>query len=545
MAPASSGRSRSAFRRDLPLDLIVIGGGINGAGIARDAALRGLNTCLVEQADLCNSTTRWSSRLIHGGLRYLEFGELGLVHESLQERGRLLRNAAHLVRPLELFVPVHAHSRRGINTIDFGLWVYDLLSIGGALPGHRRLSRDAALAELPALNPEGLDGGILYHDAQVTFVERLVVENALAARAAGATIRTWTTVERIVLEKNQVQGVVVCDSRTGQRETLTARAVVNAAGPWVDRVLAGADCAMPRFMGPTKGTHIVVHRFAGMTEVACYAEARSDGRPFFIIPWNGLVLIGTTDTRCDADPASVHAEESEIAWLLAEAAHVFPDAKLQRDGVLYAYSGLRPLPRQGLRETASITRRHQVRHHGRTARGLYSVIGGKITTYRHLAEEAVDQVVQRLGTKTAPCATAELALPGGGGDAAQILAELARIPGLGALSQTHLHAVYGARAPAVAALTLRDPPLAEPICAFSGAIAAEVVFAVREEFAVGMADILMRRCMAGLSPDLGRGALQRALPVAARYLGWDAQRLASEAEAFEVEIGVLDARQHP
>ena len=170
----------------MQFDLIVIGGGINGAGIARDAALRGLRTCLVEQADLCNSTTRWSSRLIHGGLRYLEFGELGLVHESLQERTRLLRNAAHLVRPLQLFIPVYAHSRRGINTVDFGLWVYDLLSVGGVLPGHRRLSREAAIAELPALNREGLDGGILYHDAQVTFVERLVVENALAASAAGA-----------------------------------------------------------------------------------------------------------------------------------------------------------------------------------------------------------------------------------------------------------------------------------------------------------------------------------------------------------------------
>jgi glycerol-3-phosphate dehydrogenase len=529
----------------MQFDLIVIGGGINGAGIARDAALRGLRTCLVERADLCSSTTRWSSRLIHGGLRYLEFGELGLVHESLQERSRLLRNASHLVRPLQLFIPVYTHSRRGLTTIDFGLWVYDLLSIGGSLPGHRRLSRQAALGELPALNPEGLDGGILYHDAQVTFVERLVVENALAASAAGADIRTWTSVERIVLDGNEVQGVVVRDSRSGQQETLTARAVINAAGPWVDRVLAGADCAMPRFMGPTKGTHIVVHRFAGMRDVACYAEARSDGRPFFIIPWNGMVLIGTTDTRCDADPATVHAEEAEIAWLLAEAGQVFPGAGLGRESVLYAYSGLRPLPRQGLRETASITRRHQIRHHGRNARGLYSVIGGKITTYRHLAEEAVDLVARRLGMGTAPCTTAELALPGGGAERGEILAALAAVHGLSEASKGHLHAVYGARAPAVARLALDDPGLALQICSFSGAIAAEVVFAVREEFALGMADILLRRCMAGLSPDLGRSALRQALPVAAQYLGWDPARLAAEAAAFEAEIRVLESRPLP
>lgn len=529
----------------MQFDLIVIGGGINGAGIARDAALRGLRTCLVEQADLCSSTTRWSSRLIHGGLRYLEFGELGLVHESLQERANLLRNAGHLVRPLPLLIPVYSHSRRGMNTIDFGLWVYDLLSIGGVLPGHRRLSRDAALAEMPALNPEELDGGILYHDAQVTFVERLVVENALASRAAGADIRTYARVERIVLDGNQVRGVVVRNVRSGTTETLHASAIVNAAGPWVDRVLAGADCPMPRFMGPTKGTHIVVHRFPGMSDVACYAEARSDGRPFFILPWNGLVLIGTTDTRCDADPASVHAEEGEIAWLLAEAGHVFPHAGLGRESVLYAYSGLRPLPRQGLRKTAAITRRHQIRHHGRTARGLYSVIGGKITTYRHLAEEAVDQVVQRLGIKAPPCTTAGLALPGGGGDRAAILAGLAGVPGLGKPSAVHLADVYGVRAPAVAALTSGQPDLAEAICPFSGAIAAEVVFAVRHEFATGMADILLRRCMAGLGPDLGRAALDRALPVAARHLGWDAMRLRTERQDCEAEIRVLASRPLP
>ncbi|MDQ1304050.1 MAG: glycerol-3-phosphate dehydrogenase, partial [Pseudomonadota bacterium] len=237
--------------------------------------------------------------------------------------------------------------------------------------------------------------------------------------------------------------------------------------------------------------------------------------------------------------ATVHAEEAEIAWLLAEAAHVFPDAELGRDSVLYAYSGLRPLPRQGLRETASITRRHQVRHHGRTARGLYSVIGGKITTYRHLAEEVVDQVTQRLGMKTAPCTTAELALPGGAGHREQILAALALVPGLSESSQAHLYAVYGARALAVVALVHDAPELAAQVCIWSGAIAAEVVFAVREEFAHSLADVLLRRCMAGLSPDLGRGALQAALPVAARYLGWDATRLTAEKEACEREIGIL------
>jgi glycerol-3-phosphate dehydrogenase len=200
-------------------DLIVIGGGINGAGIARDAALRGLRTCLVEQGDLCNSTTRWSSRLIHGGLRYLEFGELGLVHESLQERETLLHNAPHLVRPLPLLIPVYEDSRRGMNTVDFGLYVYDLLSIGRSIPGHRRLSRDQTLKEIPGLAADGLTGAAIYYDAQVTYVERLVVENALAAAAAGARIETHTVVEKVLLDKNHVTGIDVRNTLSGERST--------------------------------------------------------------------------------------------------------------------------------------------------------------------------------------------------------------------------------------------------------------------------------------------------------------------------------------
>ena len=297
----------------MQFDLIVIGGGINGAGIARDAALRGLRTCLVEQADLCNSTTRWSSRLIHGGLRYLEFGELGLVHESLQERTRLLRNAAHLVRPLQLFIPVYAHSRRGMNTVDFGLWVYDLLSIGGCCPDIGACRATQAIAEMPGAESRGTGWR---HS-----LSRCAGDLRRAAGGRECTGRQRGGSNHPHLDDGRAHragwqsGAGCRGARQPHRasETLTARAIVNAAGPWVDRVLAGADGVMPRFMGPTKGTHIVVHRFAGMTDVACYAEARSDGRPFFILPWNGLVLIGTTDTRCDADPASVHAEEGEIA----------------------------------------------------------------------------------------------------------------------------------------------------------------------------------------------------------------------------------------
>lgn len=524
-------------------DLIVIGGGINGTGIARDAALRGLRTCLLEQGDLCNSTTRWSSRLIHGGLRYLEFGELGLVHESLQERETLLRTAPHLVRPLALLIPIYEGARRGMNTVDFGLYVYDLLSIGRSLPGHRRLSRDETLEQAPGLAATGLEGAALYYDGQVRYVERLVVENAIAAAAAGAVIETHTRVERILLEQNRVAGVEVVHTATGERSIRRARTIVNAAGPWVDRVLAGAGRPLPRFLGPTKGTHIVVRPFAGLASTACYAEARSDGRPFFILPWNELVLIGTTDTRCDDDPAEVRPTAPELDYLLDETRHLFPDCGLTRESILYAYSGLRPLPREGLKRTASITRRHMIRRHGRSARGLYSVIGGKITTYRNLAEQVVDQLTPRLQRildhTFGASSTADLPLPGGASSREQVLQELAGFRAVPAGSHGHLYEVYGSRALQVAAMTRDRPELGEVICTASGAIAAELLFVVREEFAVNLGDILLRRTMIGLGPDLGRAALPAVLRIARRDLGWSVDRCQREEVAYLTEIAPL------
>ena len=523
----------------MAFDLLIIGGGINGAGIARDAALRGLSTCLVEQGDLCQGTTRWSSRLIHGGLRYLEFGELGLVHESLAERENLLRNAPHLVRPLPLLIPVYDHSRRGLNTVDFGLWVYDLLSRGSSLPGHRRLSTAEALASVPGLEATGLAGALLYHDAQAVWVERLVVENAVAARNAGAAIRTYTRVGSLLRKGNRVIGALVRDLASGTEDTIEARLVINAAGPWVDRVLAGAGQSLPRFLGPTKGTHIVLPRLPGFGTTACYAEARADGRPFFVLPWNDLVLVGTTDTRSDVDPGQLRPTEAEIDYLLAETRALLPDAGLHRDQVLYAYAGLRPLPRQGLRATAAVTRRHVIRRHGRSARGLYSVIGGKLSTYRHLAEDAVDQATAALGGNWAACSTASAPLPGGIGSRDEVLAALAQFPALGSASREHLWQVYGSRAVDVARLTRDAPDLASPLAPATAAIGAELVHATREEWAGSLGDLLLRRCMVGLGADLGLRSLPGAIAVARQHLGWSAERAQVEEAAYRTEIGRL------
>jgi glycerol-3-phosphate dehydrogenase len=390
--------------RAFPHDVVIIGGGINGAGIARDAAMRGLKVLLIDKGGLGAATTSASTRLIHGGLRYLEHFEFGLVRESLREREILLKIAPHLVKPLAITIPIYKQSKRGRLTIRAGMILYDLLSWGKSLPNHQILSRAETLERWPGLNPEGLVGSALYYDAQVEFPERLVVENALSAREFGAEVLTHTRVTKLAVENGRVSGVEFV-GEDGRKEFAEARVVINAAGPWIDRVLDQAPVESPKLIGGTKGSHIVVAPFPGAPENAIYVEARSDGRPIFIIPWNKLYLIGTTDVRFDGDPDEVRCEPWEIDYLLAETNLALPGAHLTRDSILDTYSGVRPLPVTGDKDEQSITRRHFIREHPRLP-NLLSIVGGKLTTYRSLAEECVDLIFRKLGKNPPPCRTA-------------------------------------------------------------------------------------------------------------------------------------------
>ena len=355
-------------------DLIVIGAGINGAGIARDAAMRGLKVLLLDKGDIGSGTSSWSTRLIHGGLRYLEHGEFGLVRESLRERACLLVIAPHLVRPLRMLVPIYKHARRGIWTIRAGMIAYEALSYDKALPRHKMLSAKETLQRAPGLNREGLLGAAVYFDAQVEFAERLVLENALSAKAHGATVVTYARVERLIVEDGTLRGVEFTRAPKGKshgqgqtvsgtagadrssgstfsedvdRRSATGRVVINAAGPWIDQLLKQSSASSPRLIGGTKGSHLIVAPFAGASDTAIYVEAATDARPFFIIPWNGNYLIGTTDLRYEGDLDHVQIDSDEIAYLLRETNRVLPGARLTREHILYTYSGVRPLPFTG------------------------------------------------------------------------------------------------------------------------------------------------------------------------------------------------------
>jgi len=523
-----------------PFDVAVIGAGINGAGIARDAALRGLRVIVLEQNDMCSGTSAISSRLIHGGLRYLEYGEIPLVFESLRERITLRRIAAHLVQPIRICIPVYESARRGPLLIRLGMIAYDLLSVGKTMPAHDMLSRSEAINSEPGLEADGLRGAARYYDAQVTFAERLVLENLLAARSAGAEIRTYCAVSRIDIDGGSVTGLEYSDSISGERQQIAAGVIINAAGPWVDEVLKTTGKQAKRFIGGTKGSHIVVSEFQGAPADAYYVEAAADGRPFFIIPWNGLYLIGTTDIRYDGDLAQIRASEAEVDYLLHETNRVFPAANLGKEDVHYAYAGVRPLPRRDKGPESSITRRHIIKKNRNLARGLVSIIGGKLTTYRNLAEQTVDRLGRLLGRKLPGCRTQDSNLPGAYRlDEARELLE--SMHDLSAPGIERLLGIYGGRAIDLCELAVAEPPLHKLIDADHTVLAAEIVFAIREEMARTLIDIVHRRSMLGLNADQGCPLYEMIATIAAKEFGWsDGERHAQikALHAYSDSFGV-------
>jgi glycerol-3-phosphate dehydrogenase len=523
-------------------DVIVIGAGINGAGIARDAAMRGLKVLLLDKGDMASGTTAWSTRLIHGGLRYLEYGEVGLVHESLRERERLLRLAPHLVRPLTMLIPIYEHARRGPLKIRAGMVAYDLLSYDKSLKRHRMLTRAETTRRAPGLQTAGLRGAAIYFDAQVEYAERLVFENVLSAFQHGAVIQTYARVDSFIIEEGCARGVEFTDLLNDSTHSVRSSLTVNVSGPWVDEVLKGAHRPLERMICGTKGSHLVVDEFEGAPPDALYVEAHADGRPFFIIPWNNLYLIGTTDLPYNGDLEKVSADADEIDYLLAETNRVIPQAHLAREAILYTYSGVRPLPCRTGRDPSGITRRHFIRDHVAALEGFISIVGGKLTTYRNLSEQAVDLLFKKLGRESPECETARASLPGAPvEDFAVFCEEFKANSDLPERMVNRLLKIYGTRAKDVLELAAGEPELLKPFNTQTGAIGAEVIFSFREEMAQTLTDCLMRRTLVGLNAAAGLDAIEAAASVAQKYFGWDDERVAREIADYRKYV----QRFHP
>ena len=462
-------------------DVVVIGGGIIGCGIARDAALRGLHVALVEKHDFGSGTSAGSTRLIHGGLRYLATADFGLVRMDLRERETLLRIAPHLVKPLPFLLPL-PKGFYGRTRLRIGMHLYDALSYDKTLPRHRILSPDELRRVEPSLDGSRFHGAALFYDCQCPSPERLTIENAIDAAEHGALIQNYTEVVGAIHENGRLAGVTVKKVREhAAGHELRGRIVVNASGPWFDRVAARIEAAAAPRLRTTKGVHIACEPFLNH---AIFLESSVDGRAVFAIPWMGHTWIGTTDTDFDDDPATASATEEDVRYLIESLAPQLPP--LRTAARHWTTAGVRALVRSD-GSPSGVSRMHRITTE---TSGLVSVLGGKLTGYRAIAEEVVDRVCRELQV-SARCATATTPLPGGG-------AERSGVP--------HLDAIYGSRAPRVQALADTDPALAQPLALGHPDIAAEVVYAARHEWCGRPEDFLLRRSYLGFQPDRGRAA---------------------------------------
>jgi glycerol-3-phosphate dehydrogenase len=524
-------------------DVAIIGGGINGAGVARDAAMRGLRVLLLEKQDFGSGTSSRTSKMIHGGIRYLEHGALRLVWESCHERRTLLAIAPHLVRPLAFVLPVFRDSRVGRLRLRLGLWLYDLLAAFRNVHRHRVLGGAERRQRLPGLRTDGLRAAALYWDATMDDA-RLVLENVLAAREAGADVLSRVVTQTLTPCDGGFR-IEVADADAGVENTVRARTVVVCAGPWTDQVLCALRLGTSEGarIAPTRGSHLVTRRF---TDQAFTLTAERDGRVFFVLPWLDCNLIGTTDVDAGPDPDAVQPSPDEIDYLLSEANRFFPAAQLGPADVVAAFAGLRPL----LASAGTASARPREHALVEVLPGLMCVVGGKYTTYRAVAAECVDRIAACTGSRQR-CTTAAVALPGARfawsaaeqweerGAFAAAAVVLARGTALTELAARHLLRTYGSRAEIVAELVRREAGLAGALCPHHPHLRAEVVHAVRHEMARHLEDWFLRRTRTAFHRCHGTDAVEAAADLFAAEIGWDAGRRRAEIAAAHAAIDAV------
>jgi glycerol-3-phosphate dehydrogenase len=523
---------------DEQFDLLVIGGGITGAGVALDAASRGLRTAVVERDDFASGTSSKSSKLVHGGLRYLQQREFVLVYENLAERQRLLDNAPHLVRPLPFLIPLFgkegAVNKAVARIYSNALWLYDLT--GGLRIGklHKRVSREEALAHLPTLDTSRLVAGFLYYDAHADDARLTLTIARTAAIDYGAVAVNHTGVTALIKnDEGQVAG-----ARLDNGIEVRARAVVNAAGVWSDDVRALDEGRHPQTIRPAKGIHLTVPWSKVRCDIAAVIPVRGDARSIFVVPWGDRVYIGTTDTDYDGPLDNPTCTPDDVAYLL-DAVNAMLVEPVERNDVLGTWAGLRPLVRDAKSEkTADLSRRHAV---SLSTSGVVTVTGGKLTTYRKMAADAVDAAVVLLGqhrrVHVKRSQTKHLAVHGADGSNALRAPGVAERLGTTHAVLDHLVGRYGTDARTLLAMMRAQPALAEPLVRTLPYLKAEALYAVRYEMAATVDDVLSRRTRARL---LARDASAAAALDVARLigpeLGWSEADIIEQAESYRSSV---------
>ena len=524
------------------VDVLVIGGGVTGCGIALDAALRGLTVGLVEQRDFAAGTSSRSSKLVHGGLRYLEQFNFPLVREALRERALLLdRLAPHLVTPLPFLYPL-AHRVWERPYVGAGLTLYDTLGgIQPSVPRHSHLSKTAALKAFPSLRPESLAGAIRYHDAQVDDA-RHTLELARTAASHGASIVSAARVVEIARDGDRVVGARVSDAMTGEEHDLPARVVVNATGVWAGLTEQLAGVERPIRMRPSKGVHIVVPRDRIDASVALITKTSSS--VLFVLPWGRSWVIGTTDTTWHHGLSHPSATHADLSYLLGQANAVLT-SNLSESDVIGLYAGLRPLvDTEGLTES-EISREHTVR---RPLPGLVTIAGGKYTTYRVMAEDAVDACAPDLGQL--PGSTTSTVPLIGAAEPDDVLRDVAGHPAMAHVDAEHLDRLahrYGALLPELLDVVAADPVLAQEVPGGAGTLAVEIVHAASHEGALHIDDVLTRRTRLYLEAgDRGLVAARHAARLMGDVLGWDDATRSREVSRYQQRVAAeLEAQAAP
>ncbi len=509
--------------------VVIIGGGINGVAVARECARAGKRTLLVEQNDFASGVTSRSTRIIHGGLRYLEHGELSLVRESVRERERLLRQRSHLVHPVQFLFLLNEQSQRSAMKVRAGLWLYQRFA--------RKRSSNLSEMELKRVE-RALDAGhrwsiFNYEDAQCEFPERLVAEWMLEAAEAGAVVRNHCEVLAVDVAQGRARGVLLRDRITGKDERVDAGWIFNCTGPWADRICQRSAVRTSKpMLGGVRGSHIVLPRFSGAPSAALYTEA-ADGRPVFVLPWNEQVLVGTTEVADTGDPGRTAPSNEEIEYLLRTVSKLFPKAKISAHDIKYAFAGVRPLPNSPGNKASAVTRRHFLHDHTpEGAARLISVIGGKLTTAASLARECA----RKIGIAVSE--PSMLAMGSGSSLDPMLDQEVSNVARAGSVSEETARGMmewHGPRAMDIARMALVSAELRAPICPHSSHIVAEVVEAYRKEFAVTLADVLLRRIPVALGACWSESCSREAALRIGAVLGWKEQDLGSNLEAFETE----------
>ncbi|MFY9269041.1 MAG: glycerol-3-phosphate dehydrogenase/oxidase [Candidatus Manganitrophaceae bacterium] len=519
-----------------PVDLAIIGGGIQGAGLAREAAMRGLSVALFEKGDFASGTSSRTSHLIHGGIRYLEQGALRLVREAVQERYTLSRLAPHLVRPLPFLFPIYRGDGRGKWKIQTGMILYDLLAGSKRIGPHRMLNPAEVLSEEPELQPEGLIGAARFYDCRMDDA-RLCLAVLLSAREYGASVFNYVAVTGLLQSEGRVSGVRVEERLTGAQYRIYAHVVVNAAGPWADEI-SRMEGGTSRSIRPTKGIHLIFPRLT--RNHAVVVSIGASRRIFFVIPWMGRSLIGTTDSDFEGDLNHLRAEDEEVSQLLGETARFFPKARMAPEEVIARFAGVRPLVHDLHGSPSDLSREGKIDW---TPGGMLVLAGGKYTLFRSTAEKAIDLILRRVsGFKARPRPTVDPPLFGG---KMTSFAEYSReeIPKareryrIGEEGLRYLIGAYGTNFHEVLALGRHEKGLLKPLTPLGYPFAVEAVYAVRSEVAKRLSDFMRRRTALALGPYKQDAALLSEIATRMGWeLGWDRERIQREILHYREEV---------